>query len=258
MSVNIVLPTLSAWAASRLTGLLESKTQADFNTTFDATFAVDCHVNVNGKPLSRAEYKTQLFSQSAAAPEESDAVVNIEGQTEVETGHQGQLSGLVGIFYTTLSDSKYLVLGAPAESRATSSINFVIEPTEKNPQQPTVHYRGYFDPRRVTKVNQVVAESTFHVTIPAASVPKATTAEKPSSKTEIGPGPLKLPPNFGPFGGRYGPGPVRLPPRCGHGHGTVHIPPSEAGAKPETIPGFGEFGAGPVIIPGETVGDTKP
>lgn len=91
MSVNIVLPTLSAWAASRLTGILESKTQDDFNVAFDATFAADCNITVNGKRLSRNEYKADLLQQSAAGPEESDAAVNIEGQTEVEVGNQGQL-----------------------------------------------------------------------------------------------------------------------------------------------------------------------
>lgn len=91
MSVNIVLPTLSAWAASRLTGILQSKSQDDFDAAFEATFAAHCNITLNGKPLSRGEYKAQLLEQSAAAPEESDAVVNIEGQTEVEIGGQGQL-----------------------------------------------------------------------------------------------------------------------------------------------------------------------
>lgn len=91
MSVNIVLPTLSAWAASRLTGILESKTKDDFNAVFNATFAVDCNITVNGKPLSRDDYKTELLLQSTAGPEESDAAVSIEGQTEVEVGNQGQL-----------------------------------------------------------------------------------------------------------------------------------------------------------------------
>lgn len=124
-----------------------------------------------------------------------------------------------------------------------------IEPTEKNPQNPKSPIRGYFDPRRVVAVNQVVAENTYHVTIPHSSVVNATTAEKSGSKVELGPGPVQLPPNFnprhqGPFGGRFGPGPVRLP-------------PSETGAKPETLPGFGAFGVGPVIVPGETIGEVK-
>jgi hypothetical protein len=53
--------------------------------------------------------------------------------------------------------------------------------------------------------------------------------------------------NQGPFGGRFGPGPVRLG-------------PLETNPHPETFPGNGEFGAPPVVIPGETIGedtDTK-
>jgi hypothetical protein len=246
-----------------LTSILESKTQDDFNTNFEATFVANCNITVNGKPISREEYKTQLLEQSAAGPEENGTVVNIEGQTQVETGNQGQLCGLVGIFYTALSDSKFLVLGAPSESRATSSLNLVIEPTEKNPQNPNLHIRGYFDPRRVTSVNQVVAESTYHVSIPHASIPKVKTAEKSSSKIELGPGPVQLPPGFlGPFGGTFGPGPVR-PPQQGpfggqFGPGPVRLPPSETGAAPETLPGDGEFGVGPVIFGGETLGEAKP
>ncbi|KAG9315221.1 hypothetical protein JVU11DRAFT_4351 [Chiua virens] len=238
MSVNIVLPTLSAWAASRLTGLLESKTQDDFNTTFDATH------RSTGNPSPAMNTRHNLLEQSAAGFGEASAVVNIEGQTEVQTGNQGQLSGLVGLFYSSLSDSKFLVLGAPTEERATSSLNLVIEPTEKNPQTH-LPIRGYFDPRRVTTVNQTVT----------------TTTDK-SSKVELGPAPLEIPPNFGPFGGNFGPGPVRFPqkgPFGGHfGPGPVRLPPTETGAKPETLPGNGAFGVGPVIIPGETIGDTKP
>ncbi|KAI9570569.1 hypothetical protein HD554DRAFT_2083105 [Boletus coccyginus] len=255
MSVNIVLPSLSAWAASRLSGILQSKDQAHFNTAFDATFAARCDITVNGKPVTREEYKAQLLEQSAADPEETGTIVNIEGQTEVQVGNQGQISGVVGLFYTALSDSRFLVLGAPSESRASSSLNLVIEPTEKNPQHPKLPVRGYFDPRRVTSVNQVVAETTYHVTIPHASVASATPADKSSSKVELGPGLLKLPPNFGTFGGNFGPGPV-IPPFGGPG--TVSLPPRETGVKPETLPGNGAFGVGPVIAPGETIGESKP
>ncbi|KAF8442450.1 hypothetical protein L210DRAFT_3644556 [Boletus edulis BED1] len=252
MSVNLVLPPLSAWAASRLTGILESKTQDDFNTAFNATFATQCSFNVNAKTISRDEYKAQLLQDSAAGFDESGTVVNIEGQTQVQIGNQGQLSGLVGLFYTALSDSKFLVLGAPTERRR-RLLSICIEPTEKSPPNP-LHIRGYFDPRRVTSVNQVVAESTYHVTIPHASVPKGTTTENSTSKVELGPGPLKISSDdLGPFGGRFGPGPVRLPRYSG-----VRLPPGEMGAKPETLPGDGEFGVGPVITSGETLGEIKP
>lgn len=108
MSVNIILPTLSAWAASRLTGILESKTQDDFNVAFDATFAVECNITVNGESLSRDKYKAQLLQESAAGFEESNAVVNIVGQTEVETGNQGRLVRTLTLLRRVISLSKAL------------------------------------------------------------------------------------------------------------------------------------------------------
>jgi hypothetical protein len=88
----------------------------------------------------------------------------------------------------------------------------------------------------------VVAESTLQVTIPTSSVPKAkataTTTEQ-SPKVELGPEALKLPQGLFDLG-RY-----------------LHLPASETGAQPETLPGFGAFGVGPVITPGETIGDSK-
>ena len=300
MSVNIVLPTLSAWAASRLTHILESKTQKDFDATFEVTFAANCDFTVNGKPVSRDEYKSQLLEQSAADPKESGTRVNIEGQTEIEVGNQGQLVrtlysttsyhiaevrfrwtgwlgrnflhgtlrlqiprsrcpfGKQGVFFSQSVVSSLFSCPMKADLDRSCSI----EPTEKNPQNPKLPIRGYFDPRRVTTVNQVVAETNYQVTIPHSSVAKATTAEKSSSKIELGPEPIRLPPNFipkhqGSFGGRFEPGPV-IPPFGGHfGPGPVHLPPSETGATPETLPGFGAFGVGPVIVPGETLGELK-
>ncbi|KAG2032566.1 hypothetical protein BDR03DRAFT_747881 [Suillus americanus] len=235
----LVLPTLTAFTSSRLMAILTAKTQADFTTAFDALFAHNVNVIYNGNQISREQYQAQLLSQSSAAVEEQGASVSVQGQLEVP-GDKGQISGLVGLFYTSLVDSKFLVLGAPAESKVTSSFNAIIQATEPRPQS-NPRIRGYFDPRRVVTVNQIATDQAVHVTIPAASInsslPGVTT-------TELGPGPRKLPP--GPFGGHFGPGPVRLD-------------PLETNPERETFPGDGEFGAPPVVIPGETIGeDTNP
>lgn len=235
----LVLPTLTAFTSSRLMAILTAKTQADFTTAFDALFAHNVNVIYNGNQISREQYQAQLLSQSSAAVEEQGASVSVQGQLEVP-GDKGQISGLVGLFYTSLVDSKFFVLGAPAESKVTSSFNAIIQATEPRPQS-NPRIRGYFDPRRVVTVNQIATDQAVHVTIPAASInsslPGVTT-------TELGPGPRKLPP--GPFGGHFGPGPVRLD-------------PLETNPERETFPGDGEFGAPPVVIPGETIGeDTNP
>ncbi|KAG2752146.1 hypothetical protein P692DRAFT_20725183 [Suillus brevipes Sb2] len=229
----LVLPTLTAWTSSRLTAVLTAKTQADFTTAFDALFARNVNVVYNGKQLSRDQYQAQLLSQSSAAIEEQGASVSVQGQLDVP-GDQGQLSGLVGLFYTSLVDSKFLVMGAPAESKVTSSFNAIIQATEPRPQSnPRIH--GYFDPRRVVTVNQIATDQALHFAIPAASVNSSSpgVTQNPAWGAGL---------NQGPFGGRFGPGPVRLDPLETHPH-------------PETFPGNGEFGAPPVVIPGETIGE---
>ncbi|KAG1826520.1 hypothetical protein EV424DRAFT_1319691 [Suillus variegatus] len=225
----LVLPTLTAFTTSRLTAILTAKTQADFTAAFDALFARNLSVVYNGKQLSREQYQAQLLGQSSAAVEEQGASVSVQGQLEVP-GNEGQISGIVGLFYSSIVDSRFLVFGAPAESKVTSSFNATIQATEPRPQS-NPRIRGYFDPRRIVTVNQIATDQALHVTIPTASI--NSTSPGVTIKN------FALP--QGPFGAPFGPGPVRLG-------------PTETNAVPETFPGDGEFGALPPLIPGETIG----
>ncbi|KAG0700295.1 hypothetical protein DFH29DRAFT_1056274 [Suillus ampliporus] len=145
-------------------------------------------------------------------------------------GDKGQISGLVGLFYTSLVDSKFLVLGAPAESKVVSSFNAIIQATEPQPpSNPKIH--GYFDPRRIVTVNQIATDQALHVAIPAASVNSSSPGI--TENVALGPGPVRHPP--GPSGGHQGPGPEKHP-------------------HPETIPGHGKSGAPHVVIRGEITG----
>ncbi|EGN98673.1 hypothetical protein SERLA73DRAFT_181249 [Serpula lacrymans var. lacrymans S7.3] len=249
MSANIVLPTLTALTQSRVTSLLTSTTASEFGDVFDSFFDREVNITVNGKHLSRQQYKEQLLSQSAV--NKRSATVNVSGELEVKDT-DGELSGLVGIFYTAIVNLEPLVGGAPAQTKLTSSLNVIIKPTAPRPPQPP-HVRGYFDPRRVVTLNQVYTDQPvpFHLgptALSAASVKPAENVEfgpgpvkLPTENIALGPGPVKIP--HSPFGPPFGPGPVRLP-------------PSETGATPEQLPGDGEFGPGPVILPG-SVGEEK-
>ncbi|KAG0699546.1 hypothetical protein DFH29DRAFT_1001880 [Suillus ampliporus] len=225
----LVLPTLTAFTSSHLRAILTAKTRADFTTAFDALFARNLNVVYNGKQLSREQYQAQLLSQSSAAVAEQGANVTVQGQLEVP-GDKGQISGLVGLFYTSLVDSKFLVLGAPAESKVVSSFNAIIQATEPQPpSNPKIH--GYFDPRRIVTVNQIATDQALHVAIPAASVNSSSPGI--TENVALGPGPVRHPP--GPSGGHQGPGPEKHP-------------------HPETIPGHGKSGAPHVVIRGEITG----
>ncbi|KAG1734112.1 hypothetical protein EDB19DRAFT_1896495 [Suillus lakei] len=204
----LVLPSLTAWTSSRLTAILTAKTQANFTTAFDALFAHNVDVIYNGKQLSRDQYHAQLLSQSSTALEVQGASVSVQGQLEIP-GDKGQISGLVGLFYTSLVDSRFLVMGAPAESKVVSSFNAIIQATEPRPQSNS-HIHEYFDPRRIVTVNQIATDQALRAIIPAASINSSP----------------------GVIGGQFGPGPV-------------HLEPIAKKVYPETFPGEGEFGAPP-------------
>ncbi|KAG2072833.1 hypothetical protein BDR04DRAFT_1141506 [Suillus decipiens] len=182
MSTIVNLPSLTGFTSPCLTAVLTAKNQADFDSAFDVLFAPHVDVTYNGEHLSRDDYRAQLFSQSSATFEEKVASISIKDQLEVG----GQMSGLVGLFYTSIVDYKWLILGAHAESKITSTFNAVI----KDIAQPPPGYTGqFFEPRRVVTVNQITSNEVVDVTIPAASIgpnsPGVTV--KPGGPIQLGP-----------------------------------------------------------------------
>ncbi|KIN93428.1 hypothetical protein M404DRAFT_1008950, partial [Pisolithus tinctorius Marx 270] len=85
MASERVLPRvvpLPVWTSSRLNSLLRSETTDSFNRIFDATFAQDLEVVLNGKTLTRDEYKKVLLAQSEAGSS-GTTDVRFEGETVV-------------------------------------------------------------------------------------------------------------------------------------------------------------------------------
>ncbi|KAF7306231.1 hypothetical protein MIND_00413700 [Mycena indigotica] len=121
MSVNIVLPGLQAWAEQHLSAILKATTADDFDTAFESFVAKHATIAVNGKSVSREEYKKQLQGEGF---NEAGAEVSFSGAVEVDTGLS---AGVVGLFYTATIVQNDLVQSAPAETRVQSSINLVIE-----------------------------------------------------------------------------------------------------------------------------------
>ncbi len=60
MSVNIVLPNLPNWVQQRVNTLYGAKTTEEFDAAFDAFIAKDVTIKVNGKSVSRDDYKTMV------------------------------------------------------------------------------------------------------------------------------------------------------------------------------------------------------
>ncbi|KAI5983345.1 hypothetical protein EDD15DRAFT_2179127 [Pisolithus albus] len=188
MTSEIVIPRfapLPVWASSRLNALLKSTTSDRFDRIFDATFAQNVDVVVNGKSLTRDKYKELLLAQSEAGPIPITDV-QIEGETVVNPS-QDRSGGFVGIFYTVVGTNKrFFVLGAPARFKILSSINLTVESTA-----PFLPVRNrYFDRRRITAVNQVLSAKSLVVSFPSSVIPANEASI--SGKVELGPGPLNI------------------------------------------------------------------
>ncbi|KAJ7619584.1 hypothetical protein FB45DRAFT_931155 [Roridomyces roridus] len=130
MSVNLVLPTLKNWAQM---------------PAFDNFLSTHATVTVNGKHISRDEYKKQLQGEGFL---EAGASVTFNGA-----------AGVVGLFYTAVISEKLILHGEPESSQVTSSLNLVIEEDKSltPPHLPSgVH--GDFDGRRVSVLNQIILD----------------------------------------------------------------------------------------------------
>ena len=93
MSSNIVFPTLSKWAEERITALFTTTDEESFNGLYNATFAKDAKITVNGKHLSGEAYKKQLLASKVI---ETGAQVAYSGAVEVpeDAGRPAQVRAL--------------------------------------------------------------------------------------------------------------------------------------------------------------------
>lgn len=78
-----VLPPLTDWAEGHLSAILKATTEAHFDSAFDAFISNHVNITVNGKPLSREQYKQQLLGESAV--NKQSASVQFSGTVEVPT-----------------------------------------------------------------------------------------------------------------------------------------------------------------------------
>lgn len=80
MTSAIVLPSLTNWVKQHLTALLKTTTQEDFDAAFNSFISQNVTITLNGKHLTRDQYKQQLQGEKF---EESGALVNFLGSVEV-------------------------------------------------------------------------------------------------------------------------------------------------------------------------------
>ncbi|KAF8890783.1 hypothetical protein BD779DRAFT_249239 [Infundibulicybe gibba] len=157
MSTNLVLPRLTPWAEQHVSAILQATDSASFDNAFDAFVSVNAKITVNGVDTSRDNYKSLIQGEKF---DEAGATVSFNGAVEVLADPTNSFgAGAVGLFYTAVVARNLLVHDAPIESQVTASLNIIVEtdPAVPAPHLPPNIHGGFFDPRRVTVLNQVAA-----------------------------------------------------------------------------------------------------
>jgi hypothetical protein len=80
MSVNIVLPPLKTWAEQHLSSIIKATTKPAFDSAFEAFLSKQAKITVNGKSVSRDDYRKQLEDEGF---DEAGAAVHFTGAVEV-------------------------------------------------------------------------------------------------------------------------------------------------------------------------------
>lgn len=80
MASNIVLPDLPTWVQRRITTLYSAKSADDFGGAFDAFVSENAKITVNGKSVSRDEYKKMIQGEIIA---DAGAEVTFNGLVSV-------------------------------------------------------------------------------------------------------------------------------------------------------------------------------
>ncbi|KAI0669033.1 hypothetical protein C8Q78DRAFT_1080891 [Trametes maxima] len=174
MSVAIVLPDLPTWVQQHITTLYSATTPEQFNQAFDAFVSEHATIRVNGKHLSRAQYKKLLFGEERQGTDTS-ANVTFNGvvSVPVEDDVNAIGTGSVGVLFKAVLFGRLFVFAARESSTVNSSLNVVV--TEDIPRPHLPHgIRGDFDGRRVTVIDEVLTDEPNKI-VPPRQPPTSTT-----------------------------------------------------------------------------------
>jgi len=115
---------LTTWTENNLSAIYKATTQAEFDSAFEAFFQDNVTITLNGKTLTREQYKSQLSSEKLG---EKSADISFLGAVEVPATTVGlQQTGSVGIFYKATIFGRFYYEGAPIASTVNSSFNAVV------------------------------------------------------------------------------------------------------------------------------------
>ncbi|KAI0705977.1 hypothetical protein C8T65DRAFT_577422 [Cerioporus squamosus] len=122
MSQPIIL-LLPDWVQQHITTLYSAKTADDFDTAFDAFISHKVSIKVNGKPMSRDQYKKLIKGEITNDVSADVAFNGVVSVPDVTKDHPAVVTGTVGLFFKATVFGKLFVFGSHTSSTVTSSLN---------------------------------------------------------------------------------------------------------------------------------------
>ncbi|KAI0776623.1 hypothetical protein BD413DRAFT_468435 [Trametes elegans] len=124
MSVAIALPPLDKWVQDHIGALYSAKDEQAFDAEFERVFSQHVSVRVNGKHLSRAEYKKLLLGEikgDSGADVQFNSVIAVPAEGGAETIGTGS----VGVSFKAVISGRLFVFAQRESSTVNSSLNVV-------------------------------------------------------------------------------------------------------------------------------------
>ncbi|TFK81183.1 hypothetical protein K466DRAFT_445084, partial [Polyporus arcularius HHB13444] len=116
-----IILLLPDWVQQHITTLYNAKTADDFNTAFDTFISHHVSIKVNGKSMSRDQYKKLIMGEIT---NDVSADVSFSGVISVPDATKDRpATGTVGLFFKAVVFGKLFVLGHHTSSTVTSSLN---------------------------------------------------------------------------------------------------------------------------------------
>jgi len=151
MSINPGGPiqqSLTEWTESSISDIYSATAENSFDTVFNAFLSDDARITVNGKHLTRDQYK-QLLRGEQTLEHSANVTFNNSVAVPTDPGAPSQSQvGNVGIFYTAQIVEGINELGAPATRTVRSALNVLVVGN------------GVRNGRKVSALDQVISTET--------------------------------------------------------------------------------------------------
>ncbi|KAI0363929.1 hypothetical protein BV20DRAFT_1039654 [Pilatotrama ljubarskyi] len=141
MSSAIVLPNLPNWAEQHIKAIYAAKSAADFDSAFEGFVSKHAKIQVNGKSVSREQYKKLLQGETSSDVSQGiNGVVNFDSIVSVPAEGDANTigTGSVGVSFTAEVFGRFFIFAQRESSTITSSLNivYVSNPTRRDRRRP--------------------------------------------------------------------------------------------------------------------------